>query len=104
MYDNGEELYYGIRLYKNVYSDQTGKKVNKKGQSFLNRNYKTSRVYLATSLIGAYDIQNNFNSHDGKKYIILEIDTDKLKGSFFNDDLYLHGIYTESSIPKKCNC
>lgn len=96
------DILYHVTPKENLKSIlQTGIKLNTIGQSFLNRNYKTPRVYLATSLIAAYEIQTNFNSHEGKDYVILELDTKKLNGPFFNDELYLHGIYTHSKVNKQ---
>lgn len=78
---------------------KNGIKLGTGGQTYLNRTY-SPRIYLATSLIGAYDIQLNFNSHTDLDYIIFEIDTNKLSGHFYEDSKYAHGIWTDKPISK----
>lgn len=70
------------------------------GSTYLNRTYEP-RIYLATSLIAAYDIQSNFSSHTDLDYIIFEINTKTLNGEFYEDSKFLHGVWTDTKIDKK---
>jgi hypothetical protein len=65
------------------------------GNTYLNRTYDP-RIYLATSLIAAYDIQLNFSSHTDLDYIIFEIDTKTLNGKFYEDSKFAHGVWTDN--------
>lgn len=77
-----------------------GIKLSTGGTTFLKRTY-TPRIYLATSLIAAYDLYVNFHAHNQKKYLIYKIDTSKINGNFFDDDKFIHGVYTDENINKK---
>lgn len=81
---------------------KNGIKTSNGGGTWFNRTY-TPRVYLATSLIAAYDLQVNFISHDmAKKYTIFKIETSLIsEGRFFEDSKFAHGIYIEQNIPKE---
>lgn len=81
------------KIMKEGIQPQTG------GRTFLNRTY-SPRIYLATSLIAAYDLQVNFAAHDGLQYKILEIDASKIPGAGFHpDDKFVHGVWTTTAIP-----
>lgn len=71
------------------------------GGSWLNRTY-SPRVYVATSLIAAYDLTVGFQAHDEKHedYVIFEIDTSMIpEHVFFEDEKFNHGIWTPEGIP-----
>ena len=71
------------------------------GTSHLQRNY-SPRIYLACSLIAAYDIQLNFNSHNGKQYLIYKLDKNKLNQSanIYEDSKFAHGVHIDKNISK----
>lgn len=70
------------------------------GTSHLYRTY-TPRIYLACSLIAAYDLYLNFNAHNGKEYLIYKIDKNKLSGNIYEDSKFAHGIHIDKNIPKE---
>jgi hypothetical protein len=72
------------------------------GTSHLYRTY-TPRIYLACSLISAYDIQLNFNSHNSKTYLIYKIDKNKLDhtANIYEDSKFAHGVHIDKNIPKQ---
>lgn len=66
------------------------------------RNEKFSnRLYLATSLISAYDLSINFSSYrDNYEYFILKLDSKFLK-NYKIDPLFKHGIYINYGVDKE---
>lgn len=69
------------------------------GRTHLQRTYDP-RIYLATSLIGAYDLQVGFNAHDGEDYIIFKLRTEDIPSTtFYDDEKFLHGVWTPDAIP-----
>ncbi len=70
------------------------------GTSHLYRTY-TPRIYLACSLIAAYDLYLNFNAHNGKEYLIYKIDKNKLSGNIYEDSKFVHGIHIDKNISKE---
>lgn len=70
------------------------------GTSHLYRTY-TPRIYLACSLIAAYDLYLNFNAHNGKEYLVYKIDKNKLSGNIYEDSKFAHGIHIDKNIPKE---
>lgn len=95
---------YHISAAKNKESIlNNGIKRSTGGGTWFGRTY-SNRVYLATSLIAAYDLQLNFTSHGlADSYIIFKVDESKIpnKADFYNDSLFVHGVYTEQDIPKE---
>jgi hypothetical protein len=97
------DFLYHISATKNKESIlKNGIKMSTGGGTWFGRTY-SNRVYMATSLIAAYDLQLNFKAHEmADDYLIFKIELDKIPNGapFYNDSLFNHGIYTEQSIPK----
>jgi len=81
-------------IKKNGLIPQNGKTIN-------NKEYK-NRLYLATSLIAAYDISVNFESYkEDNEYVIFKINSESLINGYDNDPLFQHGIYIDYPIDEK---
>lgn len=63
------------------------------GNTHLRKTY-SPRVYLATSLIAAYDLVTNFSAHRGTRHVIFKVDP-SFVGEFKKDPDFMHGIYLE---------
>ena len=78
---------------------KNGIKTNTNGTTVFKRIY-SPRVYLATSLMAAYDLQTNFNSHNSKNYLIYKIDKSKLNKNcnIREDSKFAHGIWIDKNV------
>jgi len=98
-YNIGEYVYHVTPLNKLDIIKEEGLKpqsgISLNGEKFKNR------LYLATSLIAAYDISVNFGSYrDDREYAIIKLSSDCLK-EYDEDPLFVHGIYVDYSISEK---
>jgi hypothetical protein len=97
-YSVGEYLYHVtptkyIGKIKNV-----GIQVATGGTTHLNKTY-SPRIFLATSLIAAYDLSQNFSAHRNEPHTIIKIDSSKVEGPFEKDYYFSHGVYVTTNIP-----
>lgn len=67
------------------------------GRTKLNLSY-SPRIYLATSLIAAYSLMEEFQNWKDEEYDIYEIDTKDLTDDFYDDPKFMHGVFTTQSI------
>lgn len=96
-----DRLYHTTKLSNEASIKKGGIRASTGGGTWLNRTYDP-RVYLATSLIAAYDITVGFQAHDGshEDYVIFEIDKRSLRGvTFYEDEKFNHGVYVKSDVP-----
>jgi hypothetical protein len=62
-----------------------------------------NRLYLATSLIAAYDLSVNFQSYKtDEEYVILKINSNCVNMGYEEDTLFVHGIYLDYPIDSEC--
>lgn len=93
-YNIGEYVYH-VTPAKNLGSIMRTGMVPRDGTGINGKPYK-NRLYFATSLIAAYDISVNFQSHGrGAEYCILKVDSQAVSKRYETDPLFAHGIYVD---------
>ena len=99
-YSIGEYLYHVTPTKYLTGIKKKGLQLATGGTTHLNKHY-SPRIFLATSLIAAYDLAQNFSVHRNEPHTILKIDSSLIKGPFHKDYYFSHGVYIESAIEKE---
>lgn len=93
-YDVGEYVYH-VTPVENLATIMRVGLVPRDGVAINGRKYE-NRLYFATSLIAAYDISVNFQSHGrGREYSIIKVSSEAVARGRENDPLFEHGIYVD---------